>query len=999
MSANLPVHHQTEASLCVLLLDTIAFPTGCHESGVVCHWYASTPSGHQAHEASEVFVPSDTGDAVKLAWCVFLVVDASADVNVQLTVSTLDGSHLGVYFGNVSDLAVGEQFDVGEVTLKNVEGAYANAVVHAAKQVRWFHTDDKQHELGSVEFQEAAKDAQSKLIYQFLFPNKALQPADNRSRLSAARASQLDTVHEVSEEEADTSHASVHQLSTRTSSPEVPSPEVDLIGDAIQDEPPQAQWHHERELETARESEVDARQAREAAAAAAEARARAAREDERDQEEQRRREAAEIAAAAAADEERRRRLSEDLKAEERRRAEQEARDLAVQREIEQARRRSEELRREAEEAQRRADEEARRMEAQEAQRQLQEEREAQRRAEEEARRRVAEETAWRQQQEMSRAAVVQEATSGMQPRRSRIGRTSVKRPTMEDAGRATYRHSPSTTYGVEVARSPSTAVHSTSTGSLNRESSMGYNSNHRSLSRRSATPTPVRSSTSPTRRRSSLSRRTTQDASGATGVPPAETRQMRSMVVHQPQPGPGSAPARSRAALPTTNRKSASPSTRMPEKPPVTPWDEQKRLHLTSQGPEEHYGSGGDRNMLLSARSDESEVWNNADEEPSERVAALRSIMRASLREPPVPQQGGCALQSVASSPDFSDGFSKVHAPIATSSSPPQQPQQQHPLLEEKIDIRTPWMPPLAEAPTAGHCASSPASNHIRPTVSASTSPQPVHVVERAVGPTTPSPPHSPDRHALAGGLVASTSDLPSDSLQVFGRSKDSAHASAASSAGSTNSSHRRLYRVLTPAIAVRVGPDVASARTGYVLQRGDLFEASVVAPGVDGRTYLKLAGARGWVFDDAAVDPADPSVEPVSEEEWSARPQGRLGSPSRHRYAAPTQAAQLPCSCHRQLTHQTWQSQSVVASNTLSVSSWSPSSTWQRPPAEHAGFAEALDPAWSTAGGNPCSQMPRADHGAAVGGCSGPVVSEAFLAAMCGLPSMRARQPAARAA
>merc|ERR1711865_778780 len=76
--------------------------------------------------------------------------------------------------------------------------------------------------------------------------------------------------------------------------------------------------------------------------------------------------------------------------------------------------------------------------------------------------------------------------------------------------------------------------------------------------------------------------------------------------------------------------------------------------------------------------------------------------------------------------------------------------------------------------------------------------------------------------------------------------------------------SSRRLYRVATPCLGVRVGPDVNSARTGTVLRRGDLFEASVVAAGADGRIYLKLAGARGWVFDDSAIDTHDPSVEPA---------------------------------------------------------------------------------------------------------------------------------------
>eukprot|EP00928_Gymnodinium_smaydae_P037660 TRINITY_DN26106_c0_g1_i3.p1 TRINITY_DN26106_c0_g1~~TRINITY_DN26106_c0_g1_i3.p1 ORF type:complete len:560 (+),score=37.63 TRINITY_DN26106_c0_g1_i3:525-2204(+) len=81
-------------------------------------------------------------------------------------------------------------------------------------------------------------------------------------------------------------------------------------------------------------------------------------------------------------------------------------------------------------------------------------------------------------------------------------------------------------------------------------------------------------------------------------------------------------------------------------------------------------------------------------------------------------------------------------------------------------------------------------------------------------------------------------------------------------------SRRRRVFRVLTSALGVRVGPDVSSARTGTILLRGDIFEASVIAPGVDGRVYLKLAGARGWVFDDSSIDSADPSVEEAPEAE-----------------------------------------------------------------------------------------------------------------------------------
>lgn len=84
-------------------------------------------------------------------------------------------------------------------------------------------------------------------------------------------------------------------------------------------------------------------------------------------------------------------------------------------------------------------------------------------------------------------------------------------------------------------------------------------------------------------------------------------------------------------------------------------------------------------------------------------------------------------------------------------------------------------------------------------------------------------------------------------------------------------SGRRRLYRVTTKALGVRTGPDVNASRTGAVLRQNDIFEASVVASGVDGRIYLKLAGWRGWVFDDSNVDPLDPSVQQLDEQETAA--------------------------------------------------------------------------------------------------------------------------------
>ncbi|CAJ1359233.1 unnamed protein product [Effrenium voratum] len=81
----------------------------------------------------------------------------------------------------------------------------------------------------------------------------------------------------------------------------------------------------------------------------------------------------------------------------------------------------------------------------------------------------------------------------------------------------------------------------------------------------------------------------------------------------------------------------------------------------------------------------------------------------------------------------------------------------------------------------------------------------------------------------------------------------------------------RRLYRVTTRGLGIRAGPSVDGPRTGALLRRGDIFEASVVAPGVDGRIYLKLAGWRGWAFDDSAVDPEVSGEDAMTEDEFAA--------------------------------------------------------------------------------------------------------------------------------
>merc|ERR1719181_1252416 len=61
--------------------------------------------------------------------------------------------------------------------------------------------------------------------------------------------------------------------------------------------------------------------------------------------------------------------------------------------------------------------------------------------------------------------------------------------------------------------------------------------------------------------------------------------------------------------------------------------------------------------------------------------------------------------------------------------------------------------------------------------------------------------------------------------------------------------------------IEVRASPDLEAPRTGQVLMQNEIFAVSQHMPGADGRIYLQLADGQGWVFDDSALVPHDPSV------------------------------------------------------------------------------------------------------------------------------------------
>lgn len=79
-------------------------------------------------------------------------------------------------------------------------------------------------------------------------------------------------------------------------------------------------------------------------------------------------------------------------------------------------------------------------------------------------------------------------------------------------------------------------------------------------------------------------------------------------------------------------------------------------------------------------------------------------------------------------------------------------------------------------------------------------------------------------------------------------------------------------YRVaFISGIDIRTVPQLGGPRLGVVLPQHTTFAVSEALPCTDGRIYLRLADGSGWVFDDSALIPDDPSVVQVSEDWMSS--------------------------------------------------------------------------------------------------------------------------------
>lgn len=108
--------------------------------------------------------------------------------------------------------------------------------------------------------------------------------------------------------------------------------------------------------------------------------------------------------------------------------------------------------------------------------------------------------------------------------------------------------------------------------------------------------------------------------------------------------------------------------------------------------------------------------------------------------------------------------------------------------------------------------------------------------------------------------------------------------------AGQAQQSYYRVAYV--GGIDVRTGPSVNAPKTGMTMRQNEIFAVAETVSGAspdDLRVYLRLADGRGWVFDDKALHPNDPSVV---RGHWQPQP---MAAPPPQQYAPPQQFAAVP--------------------------------------------------------------------------------------------------------
>lgn len=265
------------------------------------------------------------------------------------------------------------------------------------------------------------------------------------------------------------------------------------------------------------------------------------------------------------------------------------------------------------------------------------------------------------------------------------------------------------------------------------------------------------------------------------------------------------------------------------------------------------------------------------------RVAALRKMMQSTLGAPQPEQR----TRSWTTEPSKQRSQYTEYPPRNNVPPQPQgdmQRQQTRQMVHQPVVTKIgPWntdspqrpprgapqdQSPVHDMPRASPCNDVSTGAMSAPTARPPYSPFPTQVTSAMVAPVSQRS-NSAMPQAMMSPRAQSAASLGQAGMpSTYSTSSPEQSSGAWLARSPTHPGRRRLYRVTATGLGVRVAPDVKAARTGAVLLRGKVFEASVVAPGVDNRIYLKLAGARGWVFDDSAVDPTNPSVEPMSEEE-----------------------------------------------------------------------------------------------------------------------------------
>lgn len=157
--------HDESARLYVLHVETLKFAQSLDFNSCQCHWYVGS-----AHNASALLPVTPPGQKHLLDFCTFVVADAEADVEVKLTVATVEGEHFAVYFGQLTGLAQDQQFVRRDLELRNVQGTVATAAVFCALQQRWTVGRGACARLPGDAIVVGPEDTQASYVLQHIFP-------------------------------------------------------------------------------------------------------------------------------------------------------------------------------------------------------------------------------------------------------------------------------------------------------------------------------------------------------------------------------------------------------------------------------------------------------------------------------------------------------------------------------------------------------------------------------------------------------------------------------------------------------------------------------------------------------------------------------------------------------------------------------------------------------------------------------------------------------------